>query len=197
MRLILLALAWLVVFLALLATVLYWLHRKKRLDVGTKFSLSDIANFVSVLLAIFALAFTLATQYQPEPRIEADIQAAAHESRVILNNGALNIEVDANRNAFDFSIVFRNFGDATLRKSLVIFAADPARVRFEPRQLSEPGLSDFLPFSQIRLGYRIDTRVIIPQGVEAFDVVIHVSGDNMNAQEIRTRVNVRLKTVPS
>jgi hypothetical protein len=196
MRLILLALAWLAVFVALLGGILYWLYTKKRLEVGTKFSLSDIANFVSVLLAIFALAFTLATQYQPEPRIESDIGAAGHESHVSVNGGTLNVEVDASRHAFDFSIAFRNVGHAALRKPLVMFDADPATVRFEPRQFNAPSLSDFLPFAQIRHAYRVETRGIIPQHVDAFDILIHVSGDNMDAQETRTRVTVTRKTRP-
>lgn len=82
MNLLLLALVWLFVLLAVLAAVLSWLYRTKRLEVASKFTLSDVATFVSVLLAIFALAFTLALQHEPKPRVQTSARQSLRRDAV-------------------------------------------------------------------------------------------------------------------
>jgi hypothetical protein len=61
MALIYLALIWTTILALIVALVVIVLWRLKRLDVPSKLTLGDIANGVSVLLAIFAVGFTLAT----------------------------------------------------------------------------------------------------------------------------------------
>jgi hypothetical protein len=72
-----LALPWLGLLLVVLAVVVWWLYRTNRVEVGSRFTLGDIANFVSVLLAIFALAFTLAALREPVPEIQATLRVHA------------------------------------------------------------------------------------------------------------------------
>lgn len=82
MTLLLLSLAWLAFFLTVLFVTGYFLYRKKLVEFGSRLSLSDLANIVSVLLATFALAFTLATQYQPEPHIAASFRQSLDQNAV-------------------------------------------------------------------------------------------------------------------
>lgn len=78
------------------------------------------------------------------PRVEFDLNTATWKTlaSIIAGKEPLIIEVDEDRNAFDFVLVVRNTGDANLVRPLLLFAADPNRVRFEPPQFSGPGLWD-------------------------------------------------------
>jgi len=135
MRLIGLSVVWLLILLLALTVVLYILKRNRLLEVGTRFTLSDIANFVSVLLAVFALAFTLATVTDnPQPDVEVIFRQSLEKSQpeVTLTELDPNVELDESKIS-KFSIrrtgklffLLENTGDGPLRNPIYIVTAKP------------------------------------------------------------------------
>jgi hypothetical protein len=131
------------------------------------------------------------------PRIEIQIGAAGHEPGFEMHNKNLTITTQPGRNAYDFVFVLRNTGDATLQKPLLIFVGNPEQVNFEPRQFGGMNIQDFLPFSQVKKGYRFEVRVSFPQGIATFDMLMDVSGENMNADSTRFHVTVVRQSPPA
>ena len=151
MTLLLLSLAWLAFFLTVLFVTGYFLYRKKLVEFGSRLSLSDLANIVSVLLATFALAFTLATQYQPEPHIAASFRQSLDQNavEVQLHDGETK-EFQVKRGAGRLFLLLRNTGEVPLRRPTYIIFATPATVQvrcaeefpqFRPR--TEPNVCQF------------------------------------------------------
>lgn len=128
------------------------------------------------------------------PRVEIDVDAAGHEARITGDGKTLTIELQPGRPAFDLVVVLRNTGDAILQKPLVMFGGNN-RVTFEPRQFAGLNLQDLLPFSQIKKGYRFNGRVIIPNEVDAFEMLVDVSGDNMSSDATALNVKVLRKPI--
>lgn len=132
------------------------------------------------------------------PHIAIEVDAAQHEARIAADKKDLTIELQPGRNAFDFVVVLKNTGDAALQKPLLIFDGRPNRVTFEPRQFGGLNIQDFLPFKQVKKGYRFDVRAIFPQEVDAFQMVLDISGENMDAETTALGVRVvRKPTAPS
>jgi hypothetical protein len=126
------------------------------------------------------------------PRVEVvlDELPSTPRTRSMETKEPLTVEVVESRNAFDFQIVIRNRGDATLLRPLIILSAEPDRVRFEPTQYSGAQNLDILPFSQVRKGYSFKSRAVIPADVSAFEMIVDVSGDNMESHAATVRVAV-------
>lgn len=179
---------------------------QQQLEAGEKQSktLDAQAGVLDAARRALEAQLAIATQQRAEemarlarrPRIEFDINDATWKALASAMTGKepLVIEVDNDRNAFDFVFVVRNTGDALLIRPLLLLAAEPSRVRFVPPQFSGPGLLDILPFSQIGKGYRFETRASIPQDVKAFDLVLDISGENMPSHPVRVRVEVSSKS---
>jgi hypothetical protein len=194
MKLILLALGWLAVLVVLLIAVVYGLHRAKRIELGSRFTLSDIANFVSVLLAIFALAFTLAAQYQPEPNVEAAFQQTLNEkaSSTRLREGEAS-DFQISRGGGRLFLLLRNTGDAPLRRPTYIVTATPATVQircaeefpqFRPRtdpnvcQFNNP--LDIFPDSQAKIPHAFGFELIAPTDVAEAQVQLMLQSENLS-----------------
>ena len=204
MKLILLALAWLAILLLLLGAVLYWLYRTKRLELKSRFSLGDIATFVSVLLAIFALAFTLATQYQPEPHIDASFRQSLDQNAIEIQLHAGEAkQFEVKRNTVRLFLLLRNTGEAPLRRPVYIIAATPATVQircaeefpqFRPR--TEPNVCQFnsprdvYPYSQRKIPNVFGFGLIAPKSVGEVRLELIVQSANLSM--LTYIVNVRI-----
>lgn len=125
------------------------------------------------------------------PRVEFDLNGVSSKDleNILSGKEPLLIEVDPDRNAFDFVLVVRNIGDASLVSPTLSLGAEPPSVRFKPSQ-SDPTHPNILPFSQFGQGYKFEARAVIPTDVNAFDFLLNVAGENMASQLTRIRVEV-------
>jgi hypothetical protein len=121
------------------------------------------------------------------PRLEIQVNRAPHEPGFEADKSNFTITTQPGRTAYDFVVVIKNIGDATLLKPLLIFAGNHDGVSFQPKQFDS---KDFLPFSQIKKGYQFDVRAVFPQGIDTFDMIVDVSGENMNAEANMFHVKV-------
>ena len=194
MKLILLALVGFAAVLAVLFAVLYCMYRKKLLELGPRFSLSDIANFVSVLLAIYAVAFTLATQYQPEPDIVATFRQSLDPNAVELQlHDGEPKEFQVKRGGGRLFLLLRNTGEAPLRQPIYIVVATPATVQvrcaeefpqYRPR--TEPNVCQFnnpldvYPDSRRRIPHAFGFDLVTPETVAQVRLELMIQSENLS-----------------
>ena len=78
---------WAGILTVLLVAAFLALWRSGRLELQSKLSLGDFSNIVSVLLAVFAIAFTLAAQQEPRADLVVKVTTALQASapQVFLN----------------------------------------------------------------------------------------------------------------
>ena len=194
MKLIFIALAWLAGLLLVLAGTLYWMYRTKRLEVGSKFTLGDIANFVSVLLAIFALAFTLATQYQPDPYIEIAFRQSLDPKapQIHLQDGAA-AEFAMKRGGGRLFLLLRNTGDAPLKHPVYIITAIPVVVRIrcaeefpQFRPSTEPNICQFNDPQDIdldsrrKIPYAVGFELVAPPDISQVRLELMLQSENLS-----------------
>lgn len=204
MTIILLALAWLGVLLAILLAGIYALYRAKRLEIGSKFSLGDIANLVSVLLAIFALAFTLAAQYQPRPKVSATFQQTLDKnaSNVQLHEGETS-EFQFRRGGGRLFLLLRNVGDAPVRRPTYIVSATPTTVQvqcaeefpqFRPR--TDPNVCQFNnllyvnPDAQANIPHAFGFDLIVPDGVAQVQLQLQLTSESLSLTTYIVKVGI-------
>ena len=195
---------WLGGLLTVLVAVLYWLYRTKRLEVGSKFNLSDIANFVSVLLAIFALAFTLAAQYQPQAEITARFQQGLTETApsIELLEGETS-ELQIKRGAGRLFLLLRNMGEAPLRRPVYIITATPATVHIQCaeefpqfRPSTEPNVcqfnspQDISPDSQRKIPSAFGFDFVAPNTLTQYRLELMLQSENLSLITYIVKVHI-------
>ena len=198
------ALVWLFIFLTVVCGVLYFLHRRKRLELNSTFTLGDISNSVSVLLAIFALSFSLATLSPAKPRIEANFRQTLSDDvpEIGLQDGKterFKIKRDGGR----LYIYLSNFGDASLKRPIYLISAKPGTIQIrcaeefpQFRPATEPNVCqynspmDIYPEAENRIPTAIGFSLTAPEDVTEVELDLIIQSENLSTLTYHLNLDV-------
>jgi len=147
-----------------------------------------------VLLAIFALAFTLATQYQPEPDISATFRQSLDRNAVDLQlRDGEPKQFEMKRGAGRLFLLLRNMGEAPLRRPTYIVSATPATVQIrcaeefpQFRPTTEPNVCQFnspqnvYPDSQRKIPSAFGFDLVAPENVGEVRLELMLQSENLS-----------------